>query len=132
LAQLKLVVVTPERKSVETACDEVELPGEMGNFGVLPGHTPLIALLTIGKATYRSGKTRYSLALGAGFAEVGNDVVTVLTDFAETADQIDAAAAARAKTQAEEALKTANPDTFPGIRAALDTAQARLEVTKTN
>jgi F-type H+-transporting ATPase subunit epsilon len=128
LAQLKLIVVTPERKSVETACDEVELSGEMGNFGVLPGHTPLIALLTIGKATYRSGKTRHALALGAGFAEVGNDVVTVLTDFAETADQIDTAAAARAKAEAEEALKTTNPETFPAIRAALDTAQARLEV----
>ena len=125
---LQLLVVTPERKAVEVPCDSVELPGEMGNFGVLPGHTPLIALLRVGKAAYRSGKNEHALALGAGFAEVGNDVVTVLTDFADLPEDVDAGAAGRARAEAEDAMKTATPDTYAEIRSALDAAQARLEI----
>ena len=48
--RLTLTVVTPERSVVErAACDAVSLPGEAGELGILPGHTPLVALLGVGR-----------------------------------------------------------------------------------
>ena len=50
---LQLLVITPERKAVETEADEVELPGSEGYLGILPGHTPLITLLKPGVLSFK-------------------------------------------------------------------------------
>src|SRR5690242_6449382 len=125
---LRLRLVTPERKVLDAACDEVELPGEEGYFGVLPGHTPLVALIRIGDASYRSGKGESHVVIGGGFCEVSKDVVTVLCDFAQLPDEIDLAAAQKEKAQAEEEMKTVGPDTFDAVQARLDAANARVQV----
>jgi F-type H+-transporting ATPase subunit epsilon len=126
MAVLRLQLVTPERSALDVACDEVELPGTEGYFGVLPGHTPLMALLAIGVATYKSGATSHSAAVGAGFAEVSGDVVRVLADFAELPSEIDRAAADRDRISAEEAMKSCDGDALPEIQDRLATANARL------
>lgn len=126
--QLQLTVVTPERKVLEMACDQVELPGELGYFGVLPGHTPLISLLRIGELAYRIGKIEHYLAISAGFAEVAGDIVTVLVDGAEKPAEIDLASAERQKAEAEEQMKTASPDNIGVIAARVDLATARVRV----
>jgi F-type H+-transporting ATPase subunit epsilon len=113
---------------LDSPCDEVELPGEMGHFGVLPGHAPLIALLEIGEARYRVGKNDSYVAIGGGFAEVAGDKVTVLCDFAQLPGEIDVAAAQRAKAQADEEMKTVGPDTFDGVHAKLETAETQVQV----
>lgn len=128
MAQLQLRLVTPERKVLDVACDEVEIPGEEGYFGVLPGHTPFVALVKIGEASYRAGKGENRVVIGAGFAEVSRDVVTVLCDFAELPDEIDLGAAQKDKAQAEEEMKTVGPDTFDAVSQRLDTATARVQV----
>jgi F-type H+-transporting ATPase subunit epsilon len=125
---LQLIVVTPEKKVVEAEVDQVELPGQLGYLGILPGHAPLISLLTTGVLTYRSGGSEKSLAISAGFVEVAADAVSVLADLAEEPGQIDVAAAERDRAAAEEELKTASRETLEEIRTRLGLAQARLAV----
>ncbi|MGH9442506.1 MAG: ATP synthase F1 subunit epsilon [Thermoanaerobaculia bacterium] len=125
---LSLQLITPERRVLDLACDEVELPGEMGSFGVLPGHTRLIALLKIGEASYRVGTSASFLAIGGGFAEVADDKVTVLCDFAQLPAEIDLAAARRDQAQAEEEMKTVGPETFDAVHARLESAETRVQV----
>jgi F-type H+-transporting ATPase subunit epsilon len=125
---LKLVVVTPEKKVVETETDQVEVPGELGYLGILPGHAPLISLLKTGVLKYRDKGGDKPLAISAGFMEVSNDNVSVLADLAEEPSDIDASAAERDRARAEEELKTASRETLEEIRARLELAQARLAV----
>ncbi len=128
MPSLKLQVVTPERKIVDVECDEVELPGELGYLGILPGHTPIIALLKIGVISYKTGKSEARLASGAGFMEVSNDVVTALCDFAELPSEIDSSASARAKAQADEEMKSVGPETFDEVSSRAAKAEAELSV----
>jgi F-type H+-transporting ATPase subunit epsilon len=128
--KLKLMVVTPERQVVDAAADEVQLPGELGYLGILPGHAMLVTLLKTGILAYKDGATTRSLALASGFAEVVDDKVSVLADLAEEPSEIDAAQAERDRTEAEEQLKTAGADAMEAIRTRLELALARLEVAK--
>ena len=127
---LKLVVVTPEKKVVDTDVDQVELPGELGYLGILPGHAPLISLLTMGVLTYKAGGAEESLAISTGFLEVAGDAVSVLADLAEGPGEVDVAAAEKDRAEAEEQLKTASRETLDAIRARVDLAQARLAVAR--
>jgi F-type H+-transporting ATPase subunit epsilon len=126
--KLNLVVVTPEEKAVESEADEVQLPGELGYLGILPGHTPLITLLKTGVLSYKNAGAEKSFAVSSGFAEIAADKVTVLADLAEGPAQIDPAVAERDRAEAQEALKTANRETMEQIRGRLELAQARLSV----
>lgn len=128
--KLKLQVVTPTRTIVSTDADSVELPGELGYLGILPGHTPLITVLKTGVLTYRDGAEERSLAISAGFAEIAGDAVTVLADQADEPRDVDVPAAEREITKAEEELKGAGVDTVDGIRMRLELAQARLAIAK--
>ena len=125
---LQLLVVTPERKVVETEADAVELPGAQGYVGILPGHAPLITLLGTGVLTIRRAASSTAYAVSAGFAEVSNDRVSVLADSAEASSEIDAASAERDRAKAEEEMKTAGADTLDAIRTRLELAQARISV----
>ena len=123
---LLLLVVTPERKVVETEADEVELPGSEGYLGILPGHTPLITLLKAGVLSFRRAGRSEAFAVSSGFAEIAGDRVSVLADSAEVGGEIDAAAAERERARAEEEMKTAGVDTLEAIRARFELAEARL------
>ena len=127
-ARLRLVLVTYEKKVLEVECDEVTLPGQLGYFGVLPGHVPMIALLKVGELMYRIGKIEHFLALSWGFCEVADDVVTVMAEFAETPAEIDVAAAQREQAEAEALLPTAAYDELDAAMARLDAAVTRIQV----
>ena len=105
-------------------------PGTLGEFGVLPGHTPLLTTLRIGELTYKQGAQSFSVAVNWGYVEVENDVVTVLVETAELADQIDLARARAAMDRAQEALKklTAEDKEFKVMEAALERALIRVQV----
>jgi F-type H+-transporting ATPase subunit epsilon len=115
---------------VDSEADLVEMPGELGYLGILPGHTPLITVLKTGVLSFKNGGTEHALAITAGFAEVSNDVVTVLADSADEPSEVDVAAAERDRAQAEEELKTASRETLEPIRSKLELAEARLAVAK--
>jgi F-type H+-transporting ATPase subunit epsilon len=126
---LTLEIVTPERALVTEQVDEVQLPGSEGYFGVLPGHTPLLATLQVGEMWYRIGQEKHYLAIAFGFVEVRPDRVTVLAQIAERAQDIDVARADAAKRRAEErvARPSAGMD-FERARVALMKSLVRLQV----
>ena len=90
--KLTLNIVTPDH-AYSHDVDEVSLPGTEGDFGVLPGHTPLFAALRTGQMYYRQGTVKHFLAVSIGFAEVLPDKVTVLAQVAERAEDLDQARA---------------------------------------
>lgn len=127
--RLTLEIVTPDRALVSVLVDEVVLPGSEGYFGVLPGHSPLLASLKVGELWYRIGQDKHYLAVAFGFAEVLPDHVTVLARIAEKAEDIDVTRAAAAKKRAEERVARPQPDMdFERARVALMKALIRLQV----
>lgn len=99
----QLDVVTPDRVVMSEPVRSVVAPGAEGSFGVLAGHAPMVAELTIGQLRYQpeSGPEE-TLAVGGGFLEVGQGQVTVLADSAERAQEIDVERAIRARERARE------------------------------
>ncbi len=127
---LQLQIVSADRSLVTERVDEVEIPGSEGYFGVLPGHTPLLALLGAGELWYRQGQEKHYFAIGFGFAEVQPDRVTILAQIAEKADEIDVARAEAARKRAEERLSTLSTVDMDAERAriALLKSLIRLQV----
>ena len=101
---LHLHIVSGERSLVNERVDEVEIPGSEGYFGVLPGHTPMLAMLGVGELWYRQGTVTHYVSIAEGFAEVQPERVTILAQIAESAADIDIARAEAAKRRAEERL----------------------------
>lgn len=127
--KLTLEIVTPDRAIVNETVDEVQLPGSEGSFGVLPGHTPLLATLQVGEMWYRIGQEIHYLALAFGFVEVLPDRVTVLAQIAERAQDIDVSRAEAAKKRADERLAAQKADIdFERARIAMMKSLIRLQV----
>jgi F-type H+-transporting ATPase subunit epsilon len=128
-AHLTLEIVTPDRSVVTERVDEVEIPGAEGYFGVLPGHTPLLAMLKVGELWYRKGAEKSYLSIAFGFAEVLPDRVTILAQLAERPEEIDVARAEAARRRAEERLATPAPEIdFERARIALMKSLIRIQV----
>jgi F-type H+-transporting ATPase subunit epsilon len=129
---LRLEFVTPAQAIVHEEVDEVQLPGEDGSFGVLPGHAPLLAALDTGVMWYRRGaETKYAFIAG-GFAEVVPDRVSVLAQVAERAEDIDVERAEAARRRAEEQLARPTAVDFDAGRARIAMLRAitRLQVSR--
>ena len=119
---LTLEIVTPERAVVSEQIDEVQIPGAEGAFGVLPGHTPLLATLQVGELWYRRGEETSYVAVSFGFAEVQPDRVTILAQIAESAEAIDVTRAEEAERRAKTRLDTPVLD--------MDSERARIAMLK--
>src|SRR5579864_4506367 len=119
---LQLQIVSADRSLVNETVDEVEIPGSDGYFGVLPGHTPLLAVLGAGELWYRQGQEKHYLAIAFGFAEVQPERVTILAEIAEKDDEIDVARAEAAKRRAEERIARPAVD--------MDAERARIALMK--
>ena len=126
--RLRLEIVTPSRRVVEVAVDEVRLPGVLGEMGVLPGHIPLLTSLAAGPLTYFDGSTVVRYAVQGGFAEVLPDRVTVLATVAEAPADIDVEAAKRNLQAAQEKLKGADAEEFDELTTAVRLAETEIEV----
>src|SRR6185503_20383990 len=100
---LKLEIVTPEKKVLDESVDSVTVPTATGEIGVLPNHAPLISALKSGILTYTVKGATDKLVVSGGFVEVSTDQVSVLTDVAERADEIDTDVAKTDKDAAEKA-----------------------------
>jgi F-type H+-transporting ATPase subunit epsilon len=120
--KLTLNIVTPDH-SYSHEVDEVSLPGSEGDFGVLPGHTPLFASLRTGQMSFRQGTVKQVLAVSIGFAEVLPDRVTVIAQVAERAEDLDEARAQAGMTRAEEMLAP--------VPHEIDFERARLALLRT-
>jgi F-type H+-transporting ATPase subunit epsilon len=128
--KIRLRVVTPTRVMLDEDVDEVTAPGALGEFGVLPNHIAFLSLLEPGEMSYKQGAARRYLAISGGYAEVLNDVMTVLTPTAEFGLEIDVSRARTARDIAEKRLNETNFEdkNFPVAQAAVRRASARLQV----
>jgi F-type H+-transporting ATPase subunit epsilon len=126
---IELQIVTPDRMILREQVDEVEIPGSEGYFGVLPGHTPLLAALAVGELWYRKGAEKTYLSIAYGFAEVLPDRVTILARLAERADEIDTDRAEAARQRAEQRLaQQQGAIDYERARGALLKSMTRLQV----
>jgi F-type H+-transporting ATPase subunit epsilon len=82
--KIDLEIVTPKGRALSVSVDEVTAPSVQGEFGVLPGHLPVVAALRTGIVTYRQGAESKKAAIGPGFAEAGQNKLLILAeDFIE-------------------------------------------------
>ena len=126
---LRLEIVTPEAKIFSDDVEQVVLPGVEGEFGVLPGHERLITQILTGELDIIQNGQRQLLAVGEGFVEVQPNRVSVLTDMAIRADDINEAETEAARQRAEQALaqKMSSEETA-AVEAALQKSMAKLRV----
>ena len=129
---LRLEFVTPAQAIVHEEVDEVQLPGEEGSFGVLPGHAPMLAALSTGMMWSRKGSDMRYAFIDGGFAEVLPDRVSILAQVAERAEDIDLERAEAAKRRAEAELGKGGAVNFDVERAriAMLRAIARIQVSR--
>jgi len=131
---VRLEIVTPTGTAVRVDVDSVEAPSVNGEFGVLPGHLPLLAALRAGVVTYRTAGRSVVVAVGPGFAEALPDRMSVLTDRCMDAHDVDLAAVRGELESAQRRL-----DAFQGLQEgqeyeelarARDWVQAQIDAAK--
>lgn len=126
----QLRVVTPNRQLLDEQVREVTAPGTVGEFGVLPDHITFLSSLEIGSFSYRTDGGTRRLAIRGGFAEVIDNVMTVLADDAILPEKVNVEAARAKAQEAEAALKTLSPldHQYAALEAERRWALACIEV----
>ena len=107
---IALEIITPNAKVLETEADQVVLPAEAGETGVLTGHIPLVTKLKAGEIKVITGNKTEYIAVDCGFARVLGDTVEVLTEAAIDVNDIDLAEVEAAQSRAEAALQAAEAE----------------------
>ena len=129
MSRLRMSIVTPSRNLVDIEVDEVTAPGANGEFCVLPDHDLFLIRLMPGQVSYRDGAEFGHFAISGGFAEVGQDRVTILAETAEEQAEIDEVRASRSKEAAQaELLTELSTSELEAAQARLERAVARLKV----
>jgi F-type H+-transporting ATPase subunit epsilon len=108
--KITLEIVTPQGVALRQEVDDVQAPSVDGEFGVLPGHLPLLAALRTGVVSFHHGGEETRVAVGDGFVEVSDDKALLLTDQYTTKDAIDVVRVRLDLKEADEAL-----DKYTGV-----------------
>ncbi len=127
---MHLDVVSAEESIYSGTVQELIAPGSMGDLGIMPSHSQLITTLKAGELKYKTEEGMSSLFVAGGIMEVQPTIVTVLTDTAVRAEDLDEKAAEEAKTRAENALQGKDPEDmdYEAVKAELDAAKAQIEM----
>jgi F-type H+-transporting ATPase subunit epsilon len=127
---IKLEIVTPEKRILDTTVDLVTIPTSSGEVGILPNHAPLISSLKSGILSYSIGSTTERMVISGGFVEVGVNKVSVLTDIAENAKDVNVEKAKLEQSEAEKALSgwSGTEEELALEQAKLERSQARLQL----
>jgi F-type H+-transporting ATPase subunit epsilon len=131
----KVVIVTPDRTAFEGEAVSATIPGSAGYLGVWANHAPLVAAVVPGLVTLRADEAgnEQRLAVGAGFVEISDNVVNLMTDTCELAGEIDVARAQKALERARGRLASMEADLDrERARMAQARAQARLKAARRN
>ena len=130
---IRLEVVTPQKEVVNEEAQIIVAPGELGQFGVLVGHTPFMTALQIGTVRYNDAQgTEHFVFVSGGFAEALPDKVTVLAESAERRSDIDIERAKSAQARAEKRLESGDEDIdYWRAKAALQRAVHRVALAGT-
>ena len=121
MATFHFELVSPQKIAFSGEVDQVDVPGAEGDFGVLAGHAPLIALIRPGIMTVTAGGEQSQLVVLGGFAEVGPGGLTVLADVATSIDDVDRASLQHQIEKTEQNIKEMEPC------SDLDKSIARLD-----
>lgn len=106
MAYLNVDVVSAEESIFSGEAKFVTLPGESGELGILPGHTPLISRIRPGTVkVVQADGSEVNIFVAGGILEIQPGAVTVLSDTAIRAEDLDEAKAIEARKHAEEALR---------------------------
>ncbi len=126
---LQLEIVSPEGRVFTDEVEMVVVPGVDGELGILPHHTQLVTALGTGELRIRRAGTTQFMLISGGFVEVRPDKVVIMAFVAEHSEEIDAAAAAEARRQAEADINDVHdPVDLARVRAALQTALMRERI----
>ena len=126
---LHVEVVTAERELYSGEADMVSAPGSEGRLGILPRHAALLTTLMPGELTIKLDGAEEPIFVSGGFLEVSGNIVTVLADTAEYAEEIDQARAEAARRRAQERLEQAESDVDRAeLLGALERAMSRIRV----
>ena len=128
---IKVNVVTPDGPVYDAEVEMVSTKAKSGELGIMAGHVPTVAPLTIGAVRLKNGNNTDYVAVNGGFLEVRPDVVTILAQSAERAETIDVARAEEAKARAEQRLQN-NDGSTDSKRAnlALKRAINRIQISQ--
>jgi F-type H+-transporting ATPase subunit epsilon len=127
--RIQCVVVTPERTWLDALVDSVVLPADDGELGVLHGHSPLVARLGHGELRTTTNDTVNRYFVDGGFAQVRDNVVTILTHHAMPAAQVDTAVAS-AELERAESLPATSDHQFGERQRAFARARGMLRVAR--
>ena len=131
LKTLTVSVVTPDGQVLEEDYEMISCKAETGELGILPGHIPLVAPLTINAVRLKRNEEEELVAVNGGFIEVRPDKVTILAQSAEKAEDIDVERAERAKERAQKLIESNDPNIdVERAQLALYRALNRLNVAK--
>ncbi|MEX2580811.1 MAG: ATP synthase F1 subunit epsilon [Verrucomicrobiales bacterium] len=126
---MRLDIVTPEQKAFSDEIESVVVPGVEGELGILKSHAPLVTTLQPGELRYLKNGEETSLAIGTGLVEISNDRVSVLTDMAMEASEVDESAVEKALERAREALaKKRLPEDIAAAQVLIQKSLAQLHV----
>ncbi|KAF1677965.1 F0F1 ATP synthase subunit epsilon [Bacillus mexicanus] len=126
---VKVNIVTPDGPVYDADIEMVSVRAESGDLGILPGHIPTVAPLTIGAVRLKKDGQTELVAVSGGFVEVRPEQVTILAQAAETAEGIDQERAEAARQRAQERLNSESDDTdIRRAELALQRALNRLDV----
>ncbi len=129
VATLRLEIVTPDTVAYSEDVEMVTLVGSEGELGVYPNHVPLLTTLQPGELRVLKGGRETFLAVGEGFVEIKGDAVSVLTDVAIEASQIDLGATEAAVERAKAAMREDHSaEEVAAIQATLQKALAQMHV----
>ncbi len=128
---LTLEIVTPEAKVYSDTIDTVVIPTVEGEIGILPGHIPLLTQVEHGELRVSKGATTLMLVVSGGFAQIDNDRVRVLAEYAITEEKIDEHAVEDALKRAEQELKDAkdmDPQQYEHLQSLVRYSGVQLAV----
>lgn len=127
MSTIQVDVVSAEAEVFSGQAEFVSLPGESGELGILPGHTPLITRIKPGAVRIQNGQNEELVFVAGGILEVQPNKITVLADTAIRGNDLDEARALEAKARAEEILKDNPSDVdYARAQAELSVAVAQL------
>ncbi|MDQ7019348.1 MAG: F0F1 ATP synthase subunit epsilon [Robiginitomaculum sp.] len=109
-AKLKFSLVSPEKELFSGEVDGVDVPGEEGDFGVLPNHAPVMTTIRMGTIAIKDGQDTRRMFLRGGFADVTPDGLIILAEEAVDIADLDAEKLSIDLRNAEEDLRDAKTD----------------------
>ena len=133
MKNIKIKIVTPERTVYEDEVSQATLPTIDGEVTILPDHIPYITALKAGEIMLKKGEEIIHLATSGGFIEFNNNILTMLTDTVERAEEIDLKRAEEAKQRAEELQKqriTIDDMEYAKTAALVEKELARIKVAR--